>query len=40
MAMEIKPSNVIYQSPTLTVYTDNGKLVAEFSNENIKADTL
>ena len=39
MATEIQPSKVIYQSPTLTVYTDNGKLVAEFRNENIIAET-
>lgn len=30
--MEIPPSNVIYTSPELIVYTENGKLVAEFMN--------
>lgn len=39
-AMEIQPSKVIYHSPELIVYTDNGKLVAELRNENIKAEAL
>ena len=30
-AMEIQPSKVIFYSPGLIVYTDNGKLVAEFN---------
>lgn len=33
-------SDIIYQSPTLTVYTDNGRLVADFNYNNRKEETL